>query len=87
MEFLEENLEMRGMKRIEIVNYFISIGGKDMDGEKFIGQGWEVEIYQEKVISIGSLKIPATIIILRCRKDLSEQMLTAFRLRFLSAGG
>ena len=87
MEFIEENLEMRGMKRIEIVNYFISIGSKTIDDEKFIGQGWQVEIRKEKLISIGSLKIPATTVILRCRKDLAEQMLAAFRLRFLSAGG
>jgi hypothetical protein len=86
-EFLEENLEMRGKKRIEIVNYFISIGGQAMDVEKFIGKGWEVELAQEKLVTLGSLKIPATIVTLRCRKDLIEQMLVDFRLRFLSAGG
>lgn len=87
MEFLEEILEMRGMKRIEIVNYFLSIGGKVMGEEKFIGQGWEVQVNQEELVSIGSLKIPATIVTLRCRKDLIEKMLGDFRLRFLSAGG
>lgn len=87
MKFVEKQLEMRGMKRIEIVNYFISIGGKVIGGENFIGQGWEVEITQEKTIILGSLKIPATNVILRCRTDLIEQMLVAFRLRFLSAGG
>ncbi|MFT5874819.1 MAG: hypothetical protein ACI8WT_003797 [Clostridium sp.] len=87
MEFVEKNLEMRGMKRIELVNYFISIGGKAVGKENIIGQGWEVEITQEKIITLGSLKIPATIIILRCRKDLIEQIIYAFRLRFLSAGG
>lgn len=87
MEFVEKNLEMRGMKRIELVNYFISIGGKAVGNENLIGQGWEVEITQEKTITLGSLKIPATIIILRCRKDLLEQIIFAFRLRFLSAGG
>jgi hypothetical protein len=86
-EFLEKNLEMRGMKRIEIVNYFISIGGKVMSAEKLLGQGWQVEIAKEKLVTLGSLKIPATIVILRCRKDMSEQLLAAFRLRFLSAGG
>lgn len=81
------NLEMRGMKRIELVNYFISIGGKVIDDEKFTSQGWQAEIAKEKLVILGSLKIPATIVILRCRKDISEKMLTAFRLRFLSAGG
>jgi hypothetical protein len=87
MEFVEKSLEMRGMKRAEIVNYFISIGGKLISDEKFIGQGWQVEIAKEKLVTLGSLKIPATVVILRCRKDISEQILAAFRLRFLSAGG
>jgi len=87
MEFIEEKLEMRGMKRIEIVNYFISIGGKVISDGNFFGQGWEVELSKEKTIKLGSLKIPATIVILRCREDLIEQMIVAFRLRFLSAGG
>lgn len=87
MEFVEKQLEMRGMKRIEIVNYFIDIGGQGISDEKFIGQGWEVEVSQEKTIILGSLKIPATIVILQCRKDLIEPMIVAFRLKFLSAGG
>lgn len=86
-EFLEKCLEMRGMKRVEIVNYFISIGGKVISDVKFLGQGWQVEIEKEKVVTLGSLKIPATIVTLRCRKDISEKILAAFRLRFLSAGG
>jgi hypothetical protein len=87
MEFSEKNLEMRGMKRIELVKYFISIGGEAINEEIFIGKGWEVELTKERLIEIGSLKIPATIVKLRCRKDLEEKMLAAFRLRFLSAGG
>lgn len=87
MELIEKELEMRGMKRTDIVNYFISLGGKIISDENFIGQDWEVEISKEKTITLGSLKIPATIVILRCRKDLIDNMMVAFRLRFLSAGG
>jgi hypothetical protein len=87
MEIVENQVEMRGMKRAEIVNYFISIGGNALDSEKLLGQGWEVEISKEKTITLGSLKFPATVVILRCRKDLMEQMIAHFRLRFLSAGG
>lgn len=87
MEFVEKSLEMRGMKRKEIVNYFISISGKVIDNELIRGEGWQAEIEEEKLVIIGSLKIPATIVILRCRKDLLQQMLVDFRLRFLSAGG
>jgi hypothetical protein len=87
MEFVEKQLEMRGMKRVEIVKYFISIGGSVMDSEKLRGQGWEVEIAKEKTITLGSLKFPATVVIMRCRKDIIDRMIVDFRLRFLSAGG
>ena len=87
MVFIEEELEMRGMRRIEIVNYFIGLGGKVISDEKFIGDGWQVVISMEKIITLGSLKIPSTIVLLRCREDLLNKMMVAFRLRFLSAGG
>lgn len=75
------------MKRIEIVNYFISIGGEIISDENFIGNWWEVDIAKEKTITLGSLKIPATIVVLSCREDLLDGMIADFRLRFLSAGG
>jgi len=87
MKFIEKILEMRGMKRVELVNYFISIGGKAISDENFFGHGWEVDISKEKTITLGSLKIPATIVVFRCKEDLVDGMMVAFRLRFLSAGG
>jgi len=87
LKFIEKELEMRGMRRIEIVNYFISLGGKSISPENFIGNGWEVAISKEKIIALGSLMIPATIVIFRCREELIDGIMVAFRLRFLSAGG
>jgi len=87
MKFIEKILEMRGMKRVELVNYFISIGGKAISDENFFGQGWEVEISKEKIVTLGSLKIPATIVVFRCKEDLFDEIIVAFRLKFLSAGG
>jgi len=87
MEFAKKEFEMRGMKRIEIVNYFFDIGGKKISDENLIGKGWKVQISQEKLVSLGSFKIPATVVILSCRKDLIDKMVSAFNLRFLSAGG
>ena len=87
MEVVEKKVEMRGMKRIEIVTYFISVGGKNIEGNKFIGKDWEVEIEPEKTIKLGSLEIPATIVIFRCEKESLDKIMDAFRLRFLSAGG
>lgn len=87
MEVLEKIMEMRGMHRSEITNYFLSINGEDNGFGKFTGEGWEVEVGEEKSIAICSLILSATIVSFRCRKDLLEPMLSAFRMRFLSAGG
>jgi hypothetical protein len=87
VEVLEKILEMRGMQRSEIVNYFISINGKNIGDGKFISEVWEVEIGEEIVITLGALKIPSTTVIFRCKKEISETMVLAFRLKFLTAGG
>lgn len=87
MQFVEKGFDMRGMKRAELVDYFLSIGGKTSDYEKILGQGWQVEVGNETLITMCSLKFPATLVILRCREDILEEMMDAFRLRFLSAGG
>lgn len=87
MEFVEKSFEMRGMRRIELVDYFLSIGGEISGSEKILGQGWQVEISKETLITICSLKFPATLVVLRCREDIFEQIMVSFRLRFLSAGG
>lgn len=87
MDVMEKVLEMGGMQRREIVDYIISIGGEDIGDGKYVGQDWVVEIGEEKLVSIGSLIITSTRVTFRCRKERLEQMVDAFRLRFLSAGG
>lgn len=84
---MEKIMEMRGMRREEILDYFISIGGNDIGQGKLIGHGWEVEIEQEKTAKIGSFEFPSTIVKFQCEEDLFESMIYAFRIRFLKAGG
>lgn len=84
---IEKMMEMRGMKRSEIINYFISINGENAGAGRFIGRNWQVEVFEENLVAIGSFKIPATKVIFRGEKELLEQMIAAFRLKFLSAGG
>ena len=87
MELVEKTFDMRGMKRIELVDYFLSIGGEASGFGRILGKGWQVEIGNEILITMCSLKFPSTLVKLRCREDILEQMIEAFRLRFLSAGG
>ncbi len=83
----EQTMEMRGMPRIEIINYFIGLSGEIVSETKIKGEGWEVEIDKEQLVALGSLRIPSTKVVLRCEEDIFVHMLGAFRLRFLSAGG
>lgn len=87
MAILQKTLEMRGMSRNDIINYFSSINGENIGSEKFIGENWEVEVSQETLATIGSLNIPSTTVVFRCKEELLEPMISAFRLKFLSAGG
>ncbi len=87
METAEKVLEMGGMKRSDIVAYIVSIGGEDNGEGKYSGSGWEVEIGEEKQIARGSLRITSTRVLFRSEEERLEQLVSAFRLRFLSAGG
>ena len=87
MIIIEKMIEMRGMRRSEIINYFISINGENVGFGKFKGQNWEVKVSEESLMTIGSLEIPSTKVLFCGEKELLEQMITAFRLKFLSAGG
>lgn len=84
---IEKCLEMRGMQRIEILNYFISLEGENIGEGRFVGANWEVEVSEEIIITIGSLKLPSTKVLFRSNEEILEQMLFAFNLKFLSAGG
>lgn len=79
--------EMRGMKREELVNYFISIGGSYVGNMKYIGIDWEVEIGEQEICRLGVIEIPAAKILLSVEEENFDSMVEAFRLRFLSAGG
>lgn len=87
MEFIEKTLEMRGIRRDEIIDYFININGENTEYGKITGQDWEVKVSDEKFVTLGALIIPVTIVVLRSKKEIFEQMYSEFRLNFLRAGG
>jgi hypothetical protein len=83
----EKFLEMRGMRRQELVDYFISIGGESKDSVIFKGEDWSVEIKPETRVTFGAISIPATILVFHSSEETLEKLIYKFRLRFLSAGG
>lgn len=80
-------LEMRGMKRKEIMAYFLSIDEKYLEPDQFIGEGWNAKVNEEKDVRLGSINIPSTVVEFSGNKEQLEQVIADFRLKFLTAGG
>lgn len=88
MYVYEQKLEMRGMRRSEILNYFIHIGAQEVGKGVFKGLEWTVEVGSEAFVSLGRLEIPATVVVFKSLEiSVLDKAVSAFRLRFLSAGG
>jgi len=85
MNLMQQTLEMRGMSRSEIIDYFNSICSKE--GETFQWQGCRVEVGSEISISLGSIKVPSAKVTFGGEKNCVESLIAQFRLKFLSAGG
>lgn len=84
---MEKNFEIRGIKRSELVNYFIGIDGKDEGCGYISGKDWNAQIGEETSVTLGSLKIPVVMVTFKSKKELFEEMVFAFRIKFLRMGG
>lgn len=87
MTIQEHSLEMRGIPHRDLEEYFLLIGGKQVELGNYLGPNWEVRLSDEWTCNLGSLHIPATQVTFWVSEEDWPEMLKAFRLRFLSAGG
>lgn len=87
MEFTEKSFEMRAVRREDIVNYFIKIGGHKKEDGTLAGEGWKTEIGQETIVFLGSLILPEIKITIRARKEIFDKLYADFNMVFLHAGG
>lgn len=87
MAIKEYCLEMRGMPRSALEDYFLKIGGKQIEQGLYLGPSWEVHLSEEKTCTIGSLSILATLVTFRLDEEDWPEIVKAFRFNFLSAGG
>lgn len=83
----EKLLEMRGMRRQEIIDYFSRLPELECHMSIFRAVDWTVEVGEEVLVTLGKIKIPSTTVKFTGRKDSLEQAIYRLRLRFLSAGG
>jgi len=71
----------------DIKAYLLELGGEEKPGLVYEYAGLEIEIAAETSDTFPNLGIPRHSISVSGDKALAEQFLTAFRFRFMSAGG
>lgn len=87
MNMVEKAMDMRAVKRAELIEYFIKIGGEKTKNGKIAGSGWEAEVGQDCFVPLGSFLIPEVRVVFRCREDLFDRMHSKFCMNFFRAGG
>ncbi|MDV3428522.1 MAG: hypothetical protein LIR50_16140 [Bacillota bacterium] len=83
----EKTIEVRGMRRMKIINYFMGIGGEKTDQGEFIMNGWKVDVGEENTINVGKLNLYSTKVTFQCGQSMIDKKIHDFRLKFLLAGG
>ncbi|OEF95709.1 hypothetical protein [Desulfuribacillus alkaliarsenatis] len=89
---IAKQIEMRGMSRQELVDFFVEMGGVSVQdsliiGEDAEGHKWSVELSEQKQIQLCSLLLPATSLTIKADSNLLNHLLMELRMKFLSAGG
>ena len=84
---MDEYTIISGIPRKKIEEYLKSICKHSLNGDKFFGDGWEIETIKESISKIGSLRLPKTWILLSANTEKLKELISDFRLKFLSAGG
>lgn len=82
-----QTLEMRGLKRQVFLDYFFSQGCILVDGDLIQSSDWEVRLGTESEISLGPITLPVVQVTFTAERETALNMIHAFRMRFLSAGG
>jgi len=73
-------------KRKEFIDYFSEIGARKSENI-YEGQGWEVEIGDEKNKMIGSICLKTIDLIINVEDTISKGFLDKLLLKFLRSGG
>ena len=84
---MDEYTIISGIPRRKIEEYLKSICRDSLNWNKFLGDGWEIEITGENIFKLGSLRLPKVTILFRAESEKLKELISDFRLKFLSAGG
>ncbi|MHA1474662.1 MAG: hypothetical protein ACTSPA_04635 [Promethearchaeota archaeon] len=84
---MDEYTIISGIPRKKIEEYLKSICKISLNGNKFLGDEWEIKITNENISKFGSLKLPKVSILFRANSEKLKELVSEFRSKFLSAGG
>ena len=73
-------------KKQEFIDYFCKIGVKKSEC-RYSGEGWEVEIGDEKNKRIGSVCFKTIDLIINIEETIEKEFLEKLRINFLRGGG
>ncbi len=76
-----------GVPRHDIIAYFESIALNNIDDSGYCGADWEAEVGEEKYRTLGSIKLTQTEVSFYAEEKRLMEIVAAYRLKFLSAGG
>lgn len=81
------SIEIRGVSREDIEVWFSGSGWENVSPGVWNFGGGSVRIGDFKEVSLGSISLPSVTLVFRLRKSVFDEVLSAFRARFLRAGG
>lgn len=83
----DETIEMRGVSREDLISFFRETGWREVSPGLWRGKHGSMEMGEQSKVSLGSIRLPSVTLVFRLRKSAFDEVLSAFRARFLRAGG
>jgi hypothetical protein len=83
----KEIIEIRGVRMEDIESYFLESGWENTFPGVWSSDGGSVGIGDTEEVFLGSIRLPSVTLVFRLRESGFDEVLSAFRARFLRAGG
>lgn len=77
---------MRSFSRKEIEDKLVELGGIVKE-DTIVSQGWEVTILEEKKVKFGKISLKSILLEINISKDIEEDFMHKFRIKFSRGGG
>lgn len=79
--------EMRGIPFFLLKDYLADMGGKVVDENYVVGEGWHVTLSRLEPYRIGSLAVGQTRVKIKIEDELADEFMETFNLKTWRAGG